>query len=240
MTAPQPSAGPAPTDAGTGAPAAPEAQPATITTPPAAPVPTAPAQPTTAPGAQPVDEPSDVASLPKWAQKAIAETRAEAAKYRTEKQTAAQQAQAADEQRNAVLKAMGINSDGTDVPPDAATLTAQIEQANSVAWASAVELQVFRSAKDVDASALLDSRKFVDTLDQFVGDDPGTPDFAERLTAHIATYVEAHPQYRAAQAGAAPAANAAGRLEAGGRKPAPANTAPKTAGEALALAFAKK
>jgi hypothetical protein len=188
----------------------------------------------------PADEPVDVASLPKWAQKVITDARAEAAKNRTEKQTAAQQAQAAAEQRDAVLKAMGLNADGTDVPPDAATLTAQIEQANTVAWASAVELAVYRTAKDIDTASLLDSRKFVDTLDQFVGDDPTTTDFAERLNGHIAAYVEANPQYRAAQPAAAPPANAAGRLEVGGRKPPAGGAQPKTAGEALAAAFAAK
>lgn len=243
MTAPQPSTGPAPVDAGTGAPAATDAPP-TITPVPTAPIPAVPAQPATAPAAQSADEPADVASLPKWAQKIITDTRAEAAKNRTEKQTAAQQAQAATEQRNAVLKAMGLNADGTDAPPDAATLTAQIEQANTEKWAAAVELAVYRTAKDVDIATLMDSRKFVSSLDQFVGDNPSTPDFAERLNAHIAAYVEANPQYRAAPvtvpAATTPAAGAAGRLEAGGRKPAAGNATPKTAGEALAAAFSKK
>lgn len=245
MTAPQPSAGLAPADAGTGAPAAIDVQPTIIPTP-VAPAPAAPAQPVTAPAAAPAavpDEPVDVASLPKWAQKIITDTRAEAAKNRTEKQTAAQQAQAATEQRNAVLKAMGLQPDGTDAPPDAATLTAQIQQANTEKWAAAVELAVYRTAKDVDIATLMDSRKFVSSLDQFVGDNPSTPDFAERLNAHIAAYVEANPQHRTTPATVpattTPAAGAAGRLEAGGRKPAPGNAAPKTAGEALAAAFNK-
>lgn len=237
MTAPQPSAGQEPAGADPAGLEPTTVQP-TTTPKPTPPVPTAPVQPQAAPAD---DEPADVASLPKWAQKVINETRAEAAKNRTEKQTAAQQAQAATEQRNAVLKAMGLNADGTDAPLDAATLTAQVEQANTVAWASAVELAVYRTAQGIDTGALLDSRKFVDTLDQFVGDDPTTTDFAERLNAHIAGYVEANPQYRAAATTATtPPANAAGRLEAGGRKPPPGPAAPKTAGEALAAAFAAK
>lgn len=48
---------------------------------------------------QPAGEPADVASLPAWAQREIAELRRENAQRRTAERTAAQQAQQAEEQR---------------------------------------------------------------------------------------------------------------------------------------------
>lgn len=201
MTAPQPT-GQAPADGGQGGSTPPEPQP--TTTQPVTPAPTASA----------TDEPRDVSSLPQWAQKAITDLRSEAANHRTGKQTAAQAAQAAQDRLDAILKAAGLKPDGTEAEPDPATYIAKIEQANSARWAKAVELEVFRTGKDVDAVALLDSRRFVDSLDAFVDDDPDDADFQTKLTAHIAAYVEANPQFKS-QAAAPPAA----RAEVGGRKP---------------------
>ena len=192
MTAPTSSPAPgAPADAGTGGQAPTGTQP-----------PTAPQQQTgqapdpqqgTSSGQQ------DIASLPDWAQKIITETRAEAAKHRTEKLSAAQQAQEAQQQRDAVLAALGLAPDGTNAPPDPATLTAQIEQAQATAWANAVELTVTRTAlaAGVDAERLLDSRAFIDSLDEFTDEDPTSPEFRTKLDAHIQAYVAQHPAFKA-------------------------------------------
>lgn len=155
------------------------------------------------------------------------------------------------EQRVAVLAAMGLKPDGTPADPDPAELAAEAEHANAVAWAQVVELAVFRQG--VDADALMDSRTFVNSLDQFVDDNPADPAFAERLATHIGAYVEAHPQYKAkpvmALAAAGPAPRPATPPKSAGealaarfgpvrrRRPAPLTGPPTTAGEAIALAM---
>jgi hypothetical protein len=184
----------APADAGTGG------QAPTGTQPPAATPPVQTGQ-QPGPGAQPpaTGQPQDISSLPDWAQRIITETRAEAAQHRTAKQTATQEAQAAKTQRDQVLKAMGLNPDGTDAPATTEALTAQVEQQQAVAWTAAVELNVFRTAQAAGANgeALLDSRAFVDSLDAFTEDDPQSPDFRTKLEAHIKAYVEQHPTFKA-------------------------------------------
>lgn len=208
MTAPQSPAPGAPADTGTGGQA------------PAGPQPTT--QPT---GPALVEQPQDVSALPEWAQKIITDTRSEAAKYRTGQQTAAQQAQAAEQQRNAVLQVLGINPDGTNAPPDATKLAAQLEQQQTVAKSNAVELSVFRVAAPAgaDADALLDSRGFLDSLIQFREDDPASPEFRQKLEAHIRAYVEQNPKFKA-QNGAT--TSRAPRAEMGGRKPGGAAMTP--------------
>ena len=166
----------------------------TGTQPPASPPPTG-QQP--GPGAQPAT-PTDLSTLPADVRKLIEDTRAEAAKHRTEKQTATTEAQAAKTQRDAVLKAMGLNPDGTDAPATTEALTAQVEQQQAVAWTAAVELTVFRTAQAAGANgeALLDSRAFIDSLDAFTEDDPQSADFRTKLDAHIKAYVEKHPAFK--------------------------------------------
>lgn len=209
MTVPNPSAAPgAPADGGTGG------QAPTGTQPPAAPAPTGP-QPGS--GTQPLatGQPQDISSLPDWAQKIITDTRAEAAQHRTAKQTAAQEAQAAKTQRDAILKAAGLNPDGTDAPATTEALTAQVEQQQAVAWTAAIELNVFRTAQAASANgeALLDSRAFIDSLDTFTEDDPTGPDFRTKLEAHVKAYVEKHPTFKATTTTTAPP-------RAGGDRPA--------------------
>lgn len=199
MTAPTPPPAPgAPADGGTGGQAPTGTQPTTQPT-----APQSGQQPGSGTQQQPTGQQStgqDVSSLPEWAQKIIADTRAEAARHRTNGQTAAQQAQAAQQQRDAVLKALGLTPDGKDAPPDVDQLTAQIEQQQAVAWTAAVELNVFRTAQaaGANAEALLDSRSFVDSLDEFTEDDINAPEFKTKLDAHIRKYVEQHPQFKTA------------------------------------------
>ncbi len=165
---------------------------------------TAPAQPAVTPEPAKPDKPAeDLASLPDWAQKVIRDARAEAASTRTTaKQTAAEQART--ELTAQIAKALGLDG---DEPPDPEELTAQIEQAQAAAWRSGVELQVFRgaSALGADPAKLLDSLSFIDSLDDLVDVDPGTPDFAAQLQAKISAAIERNPTFKADQAPAAAA-----------------------------------
>lgn len=194
MTAPNPSAAApgAPADAGTGGQAPTETQ---------QPQNNQPAQPE--PGAQPAKPAkTDLSTLPEDVRKLIEDTRAEAAKHRTEGQTAKQAAEAEKQRVAAVLKALGINPDGTNAPKDPAALAAAVEEAQAAAWSTAVENQVLRM-KGVDADRLLDSRAFIDTLDEFVDDDPNSSTFKTKLAAHVKAYVEKHPSFKATPAGPA-------------------------------------
>lgn len=187
MTAPQPTAAPgAPADGGTGGQAPTGTQP---TTPPAS-TGTTPAAPA-APASQ-----TDLASLPDDVKKLLADTRAEAAKHRTEGQTAKQAAAEAEKRVAAVLKAAGFNADGTNAPKDPAALAAAVEQAQAAVWTTAVENVVLRT-KNVDTEKLLDSRGFIDSLDPFVNDDPNSAEFKTKLAAHVAEYVSQRPQFKA-------------------------------------------
>lgn len=192
MTAPQPSGAPgAPTDGGTTGQAPEGTQPQ----------PNQPAKPE--PGAQPTKPvKTDLSTLPADVQKLIEDTRAEAAKHRTEGQTAKQAVDAEKQRVAAVLKALGLNADGTDAPKDPAALAAAVEEAQNDAWATAVENQVLR-IKDVDSDALLDSRGFIDSLDGFVDDDPRSAEFKTKLAAHVKAYVDKNPKFKATPAGPA-------------------------------------
>lgn len=192
-----------------GAPQGTPGQPAGVPVPTAPPVP----QPSSGPTPQPQPQapaktdPQDVSSLPEWAQKLITDTRAEAAKHRTDKQTAAQQAQAAQQQRDAVLKAMGLNPDGKDLPPDPEALAKQVSDYKAVAWENAMQTQILRVAIrpeiGADADTLLDSNSFLDSLGEFVSEDPSTKEFRDKLAAHIKTWVEKNPKFKTQPAGPA-------------------------------------
>lgn len=193
MTAPTPPAAPgAPADGG----------PAGL-----APTTTQPQQaPATAPGAQTqTPAKTDLSTLPADVRKVIEDLRTEAAKHRTDGQTAKQAAEAEKQRVSAVLKALGLNADGTDAPADPAALAAQIQEAQAVAWTNAVELSVVRStlAVGANAEALLDSRAFIDSLDQFVDDDPNSGEFKKKIADHVKSYVDKHPTFKAAAPGPA-------------------------------------
>lgn len=123
--------------------------------------------------------------------------RDDAAKYRGETQTAAQKAQAAEEQRNAVLKALGLKADGSeDVDPVKA-----VEEANEEAWAAKVSLAVFRQAQAAGANAdrLLRDQLFYDQLDQHVTAQPGDAEFDGQVKAAIEAAMAADPVFKAQQ-----------------------------------------
>lgn len=189
----------APSDAGTGG-QAPQG-----TQPPALPAPQQPAGQAPAQQPQQGTDPQAIDSLPDWAQKQIRDLRAENATHRTGKQTATQQAQAAQEKLTAVLKAAGLNPDGTEAAPDPAALAQQLEERTATAWVNAVELAVFRtaSAAGANADALLDSRTFIDSLDALSDVDPASAEFKTKLDAHVRQYVKDHPQYTTQPAGPA-------------------------------------
>jgi enamine deaminase RidA (YjgF/YER057c/UK114 family) len=185
-----------PADAGTGG-QAPQG-----TQPPAAPP--AQQQPTgQAPATQPpADTKTDLSTLPPDVRKMIADANAEAAKYRTEGRTAAQQAQAAAQQRDAILKALGLTPDGSDAPPDPEALAAQVTEQQAITWETAAENAILRvaGAAGADADALLDSNAFLDSLGDFIKDDPKSGEFRTKLQAHIAAWVDKHPKHKTAAA----------------------------------------
>lgn len=188
MTAPQPPTVPgAPADGGTQTGQAPA---------------TAPVTPPSTTGQAPAQQATqDVSSLPEWAQKLIKDTRDEAATHRTGKQTATQQAQAAQAERDKILAAMGIKPDGTsDADP-----AEQVAQFQAVAWENAVQLQVVRGEKDggYDADALLDSNEFLNSLGTLVDEDPGGEGFRTALRKHVKDFVADRPKFKAQAAGPA-------------------------------------
>ena len=195
-----------------------------------APAPT-PQPPASTPAPNPPAE--DIASLPEWAQKQIRDARAEAGKARTDAKTAA-----ANEARQAlaaeVARALGL---APEVPPDPAQLTAQIELARDQAWASGVELHVFRFAAQAgaDPEALLDSRAFITSLDDLAEIDPASPEFKTQLQAKVQ---EAAAKYPAKTGGPAPT---------GGPRPDPSQGArgsqqsrPTHLGEAVKAHYASR
>jgi vacuolar-type H+-ATPase subunit H len=200
--------------------------PATEPTPQPAPTPGAPEQPT-----------EDITSLPEWAQKQIRDARAEAAKSRTTaKQTAAQEAR--DQVTAQIAKALGIGQEGE--PVSAEDLAGQIEDAQTAAWVSSVELQIYRtaSALGADADALLDSNAFRQSIDELGDQDPRTPEFAEALKAKVQEALDSKPdKFRTATAGQAPASP---RPDPSQGARGPAVTRPTSLGDAVAQHYAAK
>lgn len=223
MTAPQPPAAPgAPADAGTGGQAPTGTQP--TTTPPA------PGSGTQSPAK------TDLNTLPDDVRKIIEDARAEAARHRTDKQTAAQAAAEAKAQRDAVLKALNLKPDGTeDVDPN--KLTEQVNQYKAVAWENAVEAQVVRLAGTVgfDADALLDSNKFLDSLGDLVTQDPNSGDFRALLEAHLKKFVADNPKFKAAAAGPKAPASSGGVVPPG--QPGGVTTRPTSLSAAVSKAL---
>lgn len=174
----------------------------------------------------------DITSLPDWAQKIITDTRSEAAKHRTEKQTAAQQAQAAAQQRDAVLKALGLTQEGKAAPPDPDALAAQVEQLRATAWDNAAQAAIVRvsTGAGADPDALLDSHAFLDSLKEFAEDDPNSVDFRTKMQAHVKKWVEQHPKLKTAPTGPA---------RSGGDHPGGAG-APSTRPTSLSAAIKKQ
>lgn len=179
--------------------AAPGAQPTAPAPTAAAPAPGAPAAPPATPAPQPGQDPNapvDVASLPPNVQQMIKNLNKEAGGHR-------QTATAAKQQLDAVLKALGVNADGTpaaDPETVAAEFKARAEAAEGQAWAAGVRLEIHRLAPKLggDPDALLDSQSFQDMLDDLVDVDPNSAVFRTALEAKIREAVEAKPSLRAA------------------------------------------
>lgn len=168
------------------APGAPEAGQQNSGQQPAAAAPPNPQQPST--------ETQDVSQLPDWAQKIITDTRAEAAKHRTEKKAATEQVSAEQARVAAILKAAGINADGEEqVDPEAL-----LQEKSTELWSKSIELQIFQSAPThgVNAKALTDSVSFWEAMGDL---DPADPEFAASVDKAIADAVKANPALKAQQ-----------------------------------------
>lgn len=145
-------------------------------------------QPTTPPDA---GQAQDVSQLPAWVQKELREARAEAARFRTEKNAATEQVSAEQARVAAILKAAGINADGEE-QPDPEALASQLEERGTELWSTKVELETFRAASKhgVRPEALTDSVAFWEAVGEL---DPSDPEFAAGVDAAIAAAVKANP-----------------------------------------------
>lgn len=199
----------------------------------------------TPPAQQPGQEPDKQQGAPasmslEDAQKIIEGLRKENAKHRTGKAQSDSQAQAATDQLNAVLKALGKTPEGSDEPPDPAALAAEVTQQQAVAWETAAENAVLRVAglAGADADALLDSTTFLDSLvsEDFIGMDPKSADFRTKLQAHITVWVDKHPKHKTAAA-ASTATRSGGDHPGGTGTP---TTRPKSLHAAVAKAYGGK
>lgn len=218
----------APTEPSPGAPAG------TTAPPTPAPVPTPPPGAPTPSGAPAAPSPFDPSALSPEAQAYLkAQIDAADLKARTGSKTNAA-AEATREMAAKVAKALGLS---TDQPPDPAELTEQIEMARNAAWASGVELQVFRlaAAAGANAEALLDSRSFIESLDDLVDLDPNSAEFKTALQAKVQ---EAAAKYPATSAGQAPAGPRPDPSQ--GSRGTPPAARPASLGDALRTHYAKR
>jgi hypothetical protein len=151
-----------------------------------------------------------VDSLPPQLAKIVKDARAGEAKARTgAKETAAAEARTAAEQEMAqkIGKILGLVQDEEQANP--ADLMAQLEQHQNAAWRAGVELGVTRVASRLgaDVDSLLDSRAFIDTLDDLVDSDPNSAEFKAALEQRITEAVEKSPtKYKLASTGQEPTA----------------------------------
>lgn len=135
----------------------------------------------------------DVASLPQWAQKVISDARADAAKYRTGQQTAAQTAQ--QELADKIAQAIGLKADESTDP---AALTQKLTEAQQATAQKDRQLAVFRAAADTkQANALLNRLDFTNSI---AGLDPADGD---AFAAAVKAAVDADPSLKAARAAGA-------------------------------------
>ncbi|MFE4203950.1 MULTISPECIES: hypothetical protein [Streptomyces] len=175
--------------------------------------PAAPAAPSTDPGAAPGQEPAadpaapaappapapggqDPASTIARLEADLAAARAEAGKGRiTAKQQAADTARA--ELTAQLLGILDPSKAGQEATPE--ELTAQLTSAQAQARQTAVELAVYRTAREAggDPDALLDSRRFADSLADI---DPAD---ADAVRAAVTAAVAANPKLSAAPVGPA-------------------------------------
>lgn len=182
------------------APGAPAAGIPTATTP-GAPAPATPPVPATPPAPNPWEGftwDGNVDALPADVAKAIRDARADAGKARTTaKATAAEEARAALAAQ--IAETLGLK---TAEPPDAATLTQHLQQAQAEAAGKDVELRVWKAAvkAGADADAMFDSVSFLDEIND-IEVEPG--DFAT-FDAKVAEVIQKWQAGRS-QAAAPPA-----------------------------------
>jgi hypothetical protein len=172
--------------------------------PAAVPAPPTPAPTVTPPAPQQPTATFDPSSLTPEAQAYLkAQIDAADLKARTgSKANAAAEAQR--EMAAKVAKALGLA--GAE-PPDPAQLLEQAEAARDAAWASALELQIFRIAGAAGANpdALLDSRSFIDSLDELYELDPKSAEFKAALQAKVQAAAAKYPATPGSPAPGAPA-----------------------------------
>lgn len=173
-------------------------------TPDPAPEPSPTPEPTPA-GPDP-SEPVDVTALPPNVRKLIADLRKESGGHRQKATAAEQAAAAAQQQRDAILKAAGLNPDGSEASdPEAAVnqLTEQLGEYHDTLWKLSVDATVRAAASRLGANAemLLDSNAFFSTLDEHVDDDPRDPEFARLVETRVEEAMLRDPErYKAATA----------------------------------------
>ncbi|HEY8756543.1 MAG TPA: hypothetical protein VIN65_09385 [Candidatus Dormibacteraeota bacterium] len=129
--------------------------------------------------------------MPEWAQKIIADTRTEAATYRTGK-TAAETER---DTSKAILDAINAAANPGAAPVDPAKLADQLTAAGQAKTVAEVQLAVFKAATTagVNANSLLNRVDFTTTVK---GLDPAAADFATQVEAAITTAVTADPSLK--------------------------------------------
>lgn len=150
---------------------------------------------------QGASEAQTVEDLPDWVQRELRRGRDDAGRYRSERDAVKTEA---DDRIQAILKTLGVES-GENEDPEQAAAQAR-EQAEADAREARVELAVFKAApdKNADATALLDSRSFLDRVKDL---DPTDTD---ALAAAIGQAVEDNPRLAATQAAARSSADFTG------------------------------
>lgn len=148
---------------------------------------------------------NSVQELPEWAQKLITDVRNDAAKYRTEAKTAAEQAQA--ELTDRLAKAFGLKEEAAD--PEA--LAKSLTEAQRSATQAARELAIFKAASTLGANpaALLDSVSFKSSVEGLAPDD------GAGISSAITAALAANPTLKAVQAAAASGTELGGTGETG-------------------------
>lgn len=181
------------------APPAAPAEPAAPATPPE------PAAPPAAP-AEPAAE--NVADLPAWAQKIIADTRKEAGDSRAAGKTA--QAELVQK----LGQALGLVKDG-EPAPDPAALTAQLSEQQATARDAQIQLAIFRAAPKAgaDADALLDSNSFLSAIREV------DPTDAKAISDAITKAITDNPKLKTVLAAGASGANFPGGPGESAKKP---------------------
>lgn len=163
-----------------------------------------------------------VEDLPAWAQKIIADSRADAGKARTTaKQAAADEAK--QQLAQEIGKALGLVKGNEKPNPD--ELAKQVAEAQNTARQTSVELAVYKTASkhSGDPDALLDSRAFLAKVKDL---DPTANDFASKVDEAIKSAVAENPKLKAVQAtGSSSVHHAGGSGEQTTRTPKPLDQA---------------